>query len=132
MVGIFFAVAPTNAPIQPRIAPLIKNQRRPKISASLPLTVTTTAATRFHLGQQVSLDHVADQMTKGNSRNSDPDIILVWSYVGIDKGQDCRWHHECEEIGIILKTERLRMGMLAGQVSGRILAWGKSVVNLQI
>lgn len=35
--------------MQPRAAPVMRNQRRPKMSARRPEMVTITAATRFHL-----------------------------------------------------------------------------------
>lgn len=94
IVGMFLAVAPTRAPIQPRTAPLIKNHRRPKMSASLPLTVTITAATKFHLRQ--GQFQFADSFVEDNSRNSNPDIVFVWSYVGVNESQDCGWHDERE------------------------------------
>lgn len=42
-------VAPTMPPTVEMAPPTMRNHRRPKISANRPLTVTTTAATRFQL-----------------------------------------------------------------------------------
>lgn len=54
--------------MQPSAAPVMRNQRLPKMSASRPLMVTITAATRFHLMVFLNVRFLRDEMRKGEGR----------------------------------------------------------------